>query len=139
MWSLEPRTETERLAATLALLAAVASSVRLEELGDRLRREEHRAWWASNGRDVINAAALAVIAAALVLLGFPGPAALVLGGLLTMALTGVTVLEGKLPERSHPQLLALALGLALALPILVWPGAVAAGLGRLAEALFAGG
>jgi uncharacterized membrane protein YkgB len=136
MWALEPRTEIERVAATLALLAAVASSVRLEELGDRLRREEHRAWWASNGRDVINAVALAVIAAALVLLGYPGPAALVVAGLLTMALTGVTVVETKLPERAHPRLLALALGLGLALPLLVWPGALIRELGRLAAALF---
>jgi hypothetical protein len=139
MWALEPRTEIEQLAATLALLAAVASSVRLEELGDRLRREEHRAWWASNGRDVINVVALAVIASALVLLGYPGPAALVVAGLLTMALTGVTVVEGKLPERAHPRLLALALGLGLALPLLVWPGSLIHELGHLAEALFAGG
>jgi uncharacterized membrane protein YkgB len=138
MWALEPRSETERLAAALALLAAVASSVRLEELGDRLRREEHRAWWASNGRDVINGAALVVIGGALILLGFPPPAALVAGGLLVLSLTGVCVIESRLPDRWHPRLVALALGFLLALPLLLVPEAIASGLGGLAAALFPG-
>lgn len=139
MWSLEPRSGTERLAAALALVAAVATTVRLEEVGDRLRREEHRAWWASNGRDVINAGALLVIAAALTLLGFPAPAALVAGGLLTLALTGVAVVESRLPERARPRLVALGLGLALASPLLAFPAEVAAGLGQVAARLFPGG
>lgn len=136
MWSLEPRSGTDRLAAALALLAAVAAAVRLEELGDRLRREEHRAWWASNGRDVINGLALLAIGGSLVLQGFPGPAALVLGGVLTMALTGVTVVESRLPDRARPRLVALALGLLLALPLLLFPAEIAAALGALAAALF---
>lgn len=139
MWALEPRGGEERLAATLALLAAVASSVRLEELGDRLRREEHRAWWASNGRDVINAAALLVMGGALMLLGFPGPAALVGGGVLTMALTGVGVLEGRLPARARPRRVALGLAFLLVLPVLLFPAEVAGGLGALATRLFGGG
>jgi hypothetical protein len=139
MWALEPRSGTERLAAALALLAAVGATVRLEEVGDRLRREEHRAWWASNGRDVINALSVLAIAGSLVLMGFPGPAALVLGGVLTMALTGVCVIEGRLPERAHPRLVALALGLLLALPLLLFPAELAVGLGALAARLFPAG
>lgn len=139
MWALEPRSETERQAAALALLAAVAAAVRLEEVGDRLRREEHRAWWASNGRDVINALALLAIGGSLVLMGFPGPASLVLGGVLTMALTGVCVIEGRLPERARPRLVALGLGLLLALPLLLFPAEVALGLGALADRLFPSG
>lgn len=138
MWTLEPRTGAERLTAVLALVAAVAGAVRLEELGDRLRREEHRAWWASNGRDVINAAALLAIGGALILMGFPGPAALVTGGLLTLALTGVCVVEGRLPARAHPRLLALAMGFLLALPLALWPAEIAGVLGRMAQALFPG-
>jgi hypothetical protein len=139
MWALEPRSGTERQAAALALLAAVAAAVRLEEVGDRLRREEHRAWWASNGRDVINALALLAIAGSLVLMGFPGPAALVLGGVLTMALTGVCVIEGRLPARARPRLVALGLGLLLALPLLLFPAEVATALGALAANLFPAG
>jgi hypothetical protein len=138
MWTLEPRTGAERLSAVLALVAAVAGAVRLEELGDRLRREEHRAWWASNGRDVINAAALLALGGALVLMGFPGPAALVTGGLLTLALTGICVLEGKLPARAHPRLAALAMALLLALPLALWPAEIAGALGAMAQALFPG-
>jgi hypothetical protein len=138
MWTLEPRGEAERALARLALLAAVAGAVRLEELGELLRREEHRAWWAGHGRDVINAAAVLAVAAALVLLGFPPPAAFVAGGLLTLALTGVSALEARLPDRLHPRALALAAGMALALPPLLWPAAVVGGLDALGAALFGG-
>ena len=136
MWALEPRTGTERLAAAAALLAAVASAVRLEELGDRLRRVEHREWWASNGRDAVNALALLAIWGALVLNGYPGPAALVLGGALVMTLTGVGVVESRLPARLRPRLLALLAGLLLALPLLLFAAEVAAALGAVADRLF---
>jgi hypothetical protein len=138
VWTLQPRGDAERALARLALLAAVAGAVRLEELGELLRREEHRAWWAGHGRDVINAAAVLALAAALVLLGFPPPAAFVAGGLLTLALTGVSALEARLPDRVHPPALALAAGLALALPLLLWPAAVVGRLDALATALFGG-
>jgi hypothetical protein len=138
MWTLEPRGDAEQALARLALLAAVAGAVRLEELGELLRREEHRAWWAGHGRDVINAAAVLAVAAALVLLGFPAPAAFVSGGLLTLGLTGVSALEARLPTRLHPRALALAAGMSLALPLLLWPAAVVGRLDALAAALFGG-
>ncbi len=138
MWTLQPRGDADRLLARLALLAAVAGAVRLEELGELLRRKEHRAWWAGHGRDVINAAAVLALASALTLLGFPAPAAFVAGGLLTLALTGVSALEARLPERVHPRALAIVFGLLLALPLLLWPGAVVDGLSALAAALFGG-
>ncbi len=103
MWALQPRDDAERTLARLALLAAVAGAVRLEELGEYLRREEHRAWWAGHGRDVINGAAVLVLSAGLVLLGFPAPAAFLGGGLMTLTLTGVSALEARLPERLHPR------------------------------------
>lgn len=138
MWTLQPRGDADRVLARLALLAAVAGAVRLEELGELLRRKEHRAWWAGHGRDVINAAAVLALASALTLLGFPAPAAFVAGGLLTLALTGVSALEARLPERVHPRALAIVFGLLLALPLLLWPGAVVDGLSALATALFGG-
>jgi hypothetical protein len=136
MWTLEPRGDAERALAKLALLAAVAGAVRLEELGELLRREEHRAWWAGHGRDVINGAAVLALGAGLVLLGFPAPAALVAGGLLTLALTGVSALEGRLPTRLHPRALAIGLGLTLVVPLLAWPARVVEGLDWLATSLF---
>jgi hypothetical protein len=136
MWTMTPVTEVERAASAAALLVAVAGAVRLEEVGDRLRREEHRAWWAGHGRDVINMAALVIIAAALVLGGFPGPAALLASGLLTLSLTGVSVAEGRLPGRLHPQRLALLAALVLAAPLLLWPAAVVRASASLAGAVF---
>ena len=139
MWVMAPVTEAERAISAAALLLAVAGAVRLEELGDRLRREEHRAWWAGHGRDVINLAALVIVAGALWLGGFPGPAALLASGLLTLALTGVSVAEGRVPARYHPRLLALAAALVLAAPLLLWPARVVALSAALAGALFPAG
>jgi predicted DNA repair protein MutK len=136
MWTLQPRDDGERMLARLALLAAVAGAVRLEELGEYLRREEHRAWWAGHGRDVINGAAVLVLSAGLVLLGFPAPAAFVGGGLMTLTLTGVSALEARLPERLHPRALAIAMGMVIVLPLLLWPADVVNGLDGLATALF---
>jgi Kef-type K+ transport system membrane component KefB len=136
MWALQPRDDAERTLARLALLAAVAGAVRLEELGEYLRREEHRAWWAGHGRDVINGAAVLVLSAGLVLLGFPAPAALVGGGLMTLTLTGVSAVEARLPERLHPRALAIALGIVIVLPLLLWPADAVDGLDDLATALF---
>ena len=136
MWALQPRDDTERTLARLALLAAVAGAVRLEELGEYLRREEHRAWWAGHGRDVINGAAVLVLSAGLVLLGFPAPAAFLGGGLMTLTLTGVSALEARLPERLHPRAMAIAMGMVIVLPLLLWPADVVKGLDGLATALF---
>ena len=136
MWALQPRDDAERTLARLALLAAVAGAVRLEELGEYLRREEHRAWWAGHGRDVINGAAVLVLSAGLVLLGFPAPAAFLGGGLMTLTLTGVSALEARLPERLHPRAMAIAMGMVIVLPLLLWPADVVKGLDGLATALF---
>jgi hypothetical protein len=136
MWALQPRDDTERTLARLALLAAVAGAVRLEELGEYLRREEHRAWWAGHGRDVINGAAVLVLSAGLVLLGFPAPAAFLGGGLMTLTLTGVSALEARLPERLHPRAMAIAMGMVIVLPLLLWPAEVVDQLDDLATALF---
>jgi hypothetical protein len=136
MWSLEARSEFTRVGAAAAYLVAVALLVVLQELGVRLRREEQRAWWAGNGRDVLNAVGFAAVTAALRGYGFPLPAALVSGASLTLALFGTTVfLEGRdhiVRQRSW----ALAAGLALAVPVLLFAGPLLAALGRLAARLF---
>jgi len=51
----------------------------------------------------------------------------------------VCVLEGRLPDRFRPRLVALALGALAALPLLLFPAEVAAGLGALASRLFKSG
>ena len=127
-----------RSAAAAAALAAAALLVLLQELGHRLRREEHRAWWASNGRDVTNAAGFAAIALSLRLYGFPGPAALLAGGIFTMLVYGSYVLAADVARARHPKALAVAAGWALVGLLLLFPRPVAFFLGGLASALFPG-
>src|SRR5512147_1906447 len=89
MWSLEPTSTVPRAAAGAAHLAAMVLFVWFQEIGQRLRREEHRAWWAGTGRDLLNAAGLAAIAFSLHAAGFPGAAALLAGGTETLVIFGI--------------------------------------------------
>ncbi|HET8539255.1 MAG TPA: hypothetical protein VFL83_05230 [Anaeromyxobacter sp.] len=136
MWTLEPRGATGRLLAGAAYLAAVVAFLLVQELGLRLRREEHRAWWAGTGRDLLNVAGLVAIAGALRLVGLSAGAALLVGGTLTLLMFGASVLVATQLDTRHPRLWAFAAGLALALPVLAFPGEVVAAVARLVEALF---
>src|SRR6185369_9973962 len=57
----------------LTFLASVALAGLLERVQYRLRADEGRAWWASNGRDVLNAVALGSVSSGLWIYGFRGP------------------------------------------------------------------
>ncbi len=137
MWTLEPGDGAARLLAAAVYLAAVGGFLWLQELGLRLRREEHRAWWAGTGRDLLNLAGLAAIAAALRLMGFPWPAALLVGGTLTLLLFGASVLVATQLEVSHPRAWSAGAGLLLALPVLLFPERIATAFGAIAAALSA--
>lgn len=137
MWTLEPGGGAGRLLAAAVYLAAVGGFLWLQELGLRLRREEHRAWWAGTGRDLLNLAGLAAIASGLRLVGFPWPAALLVGGTLTLLLFGASVLVATQLEVAHPRAWSTGAGLLLALPVLLFPHEVAAAFGAIAAALSA--
>ena len=137
-FELSPASGFPQGVAAAAALAASALLVLLQELGERLRREEHRAWWASNGRDVLNLAGFAAIGASLRLYGFPGPAALLAGGLFTLMTYGAYVLVADLLRARHPRALAVAAGSLEVGLLLAFPGPVLAFLGGLAAALFPG-
>jgi len=124
--------------AAVAALAAAALLVLLQEVGHRLRREEHRAWWASNGRDVLNAAGFAAIALSLRLYGFPGPAALLSGGTFTVLIYGSYVLAADVARARHPKALAVTASWALVGLLLFFRQPVLSFLGGLAGALFPG-
>lgn len=136
MWTVEPRDGAARLLATAAFLAAVGGFLWLQELGLRLRREEHRAWWAGSGRDLLNLAGLGAIAWALRLVGYSWPAALLVGGTLTLLLFGASVLVATQLDVAHPRAWSIGAGLALALPVLIFPGQLVAAFGAVAGALF---
>ena len=137
-FDLRPALPPWREVAIAAALAAAALVVLLQEAGERLRREEHRAWWASNGRDVLNALGFAAFAGALHLHGYPGPAALVAGGVAMLAAYGAWVLAADVLRLRHPRAAAIAGGWAIAGLLLAFPEAVAGALGRAAAALFPG-
>ncbi len=136
LWTLEPTSAVSRGAAAAAYLSAIALFELLQEVGLRLQREEHRAWWAGSGRDLVNLAGFAALGGALRLFGFPAPAALLVGGTLTLYLFGTYVLVTTQTSASRPRALAFALGLAGALPVLLWPAEVVSLSGDLVASLF---
>ncbi|HET8538890.1 MAG TPA: hypothetical protein VFL83_03355 [Anaeromyxobacter sp.] len=137
MWTIEPA--GDRLLARAAYVAAVVAFLLVQELGLKLRREEHRAWWAGSGRDLLNAAGLVAVAGALRLYGFSWPAALLVGGSLTLAMFGASVLVATQLETSHPRAWSFAVGALFALPVLLWPAKVLAVFAAAATALFGDG
>lgn len=136
MWTFEPSSGAARLLAGATYLAAVVAFLLLQEFGLKLRRAEHRAWWAGSGRDLLNLAGLAAIAGSLRLVGFSGPAALVVGGTLTLALFGASVFVATQTPTAHPRAWAVAAGLAFALPVLFQPDKFAHAVAAVAHALF---
>ncbi len=136
MWTVASRSGAEALAGAALYLAAVAAFLSLQEIGLRLRRAEHRAWWAGSGRDLLNVAGLVAIAGAMRLLGLSWPAALLVGGTQTLLLFGATVFIATQTETAHPQRWALAIGALLSVPILWFRAEVVAAFGRAAVRLF---
>jgi len=136
MWSFEDRSALARAAAAAFYLASVALLVLLQEVGLRLRREERRAWWAGNGRDLLNAVGFAAVAASLRTYGFPLAGALFAGATLTLALFGTSIFMETQARTERPRTWALAVGLAFAAPVLVFPAQVLDAFARAATALF---
>lgn len=125
-----------RTLACAAYAAAVLAFLVAQEWDLALRREEARAWWAGSGRDLLNLAGLVALAGSLRLLGFTWPAALLVGGTLTLALFGASVLVATQLEPRHPRRWAIAAGILLALPPLLAPDEVARSFGAAVRALF---
>ncbi len=136
MWTIEPRAGAAHLLAVASYVAAVTAFLFLQEIGLRLRREEHRAWWAGTGRDLLNAAGLVAISGALRLLGLSVPAALLVGGTLTLAMFGASVFVATQMETAHPRAWSFVAGLAFALPVLLFTRAIVGAFAAVAEALF---
>ena len=136
MWSFEARGALARWAAAACYLASVALLVLLQEIGLWLRREERRAWWAGNGRDVLNGVGFAAVTASLRAYGFPLAGALFAGATLTLALFGTSIFMETQARTRRPRAWAVAVGLAFATPVLAFPGEVLGAFARAATALF---
>jgi hypothetical protein len=136
MWSLEARSALARAVAGAFYLAAVALLVLVQELGLWLRREENRAWWAGNGRDLLNAGGLTAVTASLRAYGFPIAAALIVSATLTLALIGTSIFMETRMRVARPRAWALTVGLAFAAPVLLFPAEVLGTFARAAGTLF---
>lgn len=105
----------------------------LERLQIQLRVNESSKWWASNGRDVVNAFALASIALGLKVIGFTGPIAFLIAS--TMVLF-VSVLQSSVINRKLSTVLSVAGAVAIGLPVILAPVAVHTFFRRTLEVLF---
>jgi hypothetical protein len=106
----------------LAFLASAGVAGLLERVQYRLRADEGRAWWASNGRDVLNAVALGSLSSGLWVYGFRGPLVVCVAGTLVLVLS---MAQMQLQSRPRSTLWSVVVALALAMPVLVAPGMVA--------------
>jgi hypothetical protein len=106
----------------LAYLASVAIAGLLERVQYRLRADEARAWWASNGRDVLNAVALGAVSSGLWIHGFRGPLVVCVAGTLVLLLS---ICQMRLESRRGSSWWSVGVALALGSPVLVAPGQVA--------------
>jgi hypothetical protein len=122
-----------RAAGDLAVLLALLITARLEHLQFQLRASEASRWWASNGRDVVNALATGVMTLGLYLVGFKGPIAFLLAASLVVFLTGV---QSVLERSRHVGLTSSLLAIAFGLPIVFVPDAVDQLLRRVVHGLF---
>jgi hypothetical protein len=104
-----------------AFLAALCLTGVLERVQFRLRFLEGRTWWASNGRDILNAAAFAALVGSAWLIGFSPPTALVNG---TAVLVLVNALQSALRPRREATWLSVGLAVVLGLPTLIEPAGV---------------
>jgi len=136
VWTVAVRDGADRVLAGAVYLGAVVAFLYVQETGLRLRREEHRAWWAGSGRDLINVAGLVAIAGALRLVGLSWGAAVLVGGTLTLLMFGASVLVAIQTSTRHPRAWAFAAGVALAVPGLLFPGEVVAAFASVGRALF---
>jgi len=121
-----------RLIGNAVFVGMLVLTTLLERLQLQLRATESSRWWASNGRDAVNAFAVASMALGLKVIGFTGPMAFLVASILVLLMSALQ------PAIHRPQSMLLSLGLALVLglPVLVAPSWVHSFFRRLLEMLF---
>ncbi|WP_373045621.1 hypothetical protein [Vulgatibacter sp.] len=118
----------------LAYAAALALFIYLQKLAFRLRAEEGQAWWASNGRDLVNGLAAVTVSGAVWLQGVAPWLALYFGCTLTLALSVIhTLAQRRSDEPWKPVVVAAAL---LGAPLVLAPRVVAEVMASLLSAAF---
>ena len=110
-----------RVVGDAVFLVALVLTGLLERLQIRLRAGEQLRWWASSGRDVINALAFGTMALGLAVVGYTGPVALAIAASLLLLVTAV---QSALGERKGSGAIALVAAGALGVPVIAVPRAV---------------
>lgn len=129
----EPWAMPARPLGTVGFIVLVVVVSYLERLQFRLRRLEGSKWWASNGRDVLNLAALLLMIGALKIIGFSGPLSLCVAATIVIVLSA---LQMELDKHKHQAAWSLVVGLLLSAPVLAFPAAADEVFTRLIAALF---
>ncbi|MFZ5470701.1 MAG: hypothetical protein ACOZIN_14815 [Myxococcota bacterium] len=111
-----------RVLGNLVFLGVLFLTALLERLQLQLKATEASRWWASNGRDVVNAFAFGAMWLGLKVIGFTGPIALAIAATLVVAMSVVQSSLAKYPRLSTA--LALGLTLAVGLPVILVPNFV---------------
>ncbi len=126
--------DSARLLGAAVFVIALAVVALLERLQLQLKAAEASRWWASNGRDVVNAAAVALMTLGLLAIGFTGPISLAISATLVIAISLVQSSLANYPRWSAA--VTFLVSLAVGLPVLVAPKAVHALFRRTLELLF---
>lgn len=114
--------ESARLVGGLMFVGLLCLTALLERLQFQLRATESSRWWASNGRDVVNAFALAAVALGLKVIGFTGPVSLAIAATLVITLSALQSALARYPRLSTA--LSIVTALVLGMPVLLAPRAV---------------
>lgn len=105
----------------------------LERVQFRLRFLEARTWWASNGRDVLNAVVFGLLFGAGMLIGFSGPMCLVIAATILVL---VNTLQSSLGEKKGATTLSIAVTFLLGLPVVISPAWVDGAFKSMLSVLF---
>lgn len=128
-----PLPETARLVSVGVFVLLLCVVALLERLQYRMREQEPSRWWASNGRDVVNVFALAMMAVGLFVIGFDGPLAFGIAASFVILLSAV---QGALERHPNAVLLSVLTALVLGFPILFAPARLADAYRGLVVTLF---
>lgn len=126
---------SRRLLAALLTIAAVGLCARLLPVVTALRDRQETSRWASNLRDVANIVSWAALLGAFLVAGLPLWAAVLAAGSVVVALELARHLRSAPGGR---QMLAFVVGIALALPVALFPIQATHGLEAVVFALFGG-
>lgn len=99
----------------------LALTALLERLQFQLRATESSVWWASNGRDVVNAFALGTMALGLRVIGFTGPIALAIAATVVVLLSAM---QAEFEKHRWAGALSVVTALVLGAPVIALPRAV---------------